>query len=102
MTSDAFAEFCREMTTSPMSQISVVVRFVCREGRPMPRSHPIMWIAQSCSSPSASTAPKRLTLTELLEQSNIRAFHMHHPRTTTSSQRRGDYSALPVLSVEPV
>src|ERR1700676_3924949 len=40
MTSDTFAEFCKEMTTSPMSQISAVVRFVCREGRPM-RKHPV-------------------------------------------------------------
>ena len=74
MTSDTFAEFCMEMKTSPMLQISAVVRFVCREGHPMPHSAPIMWTAQSCSSPSVSTAPKQLTLAELPEQSNIRAF----------------------------
>jgi len=36
-----------------MSQMSRVARFVCREDRPMPRSHRITWTAQSCTFSSA-------------------------------------------------
>ena len=64
MTSDTFAEFCREMTTKVLCRRSgVVVRFVCREGRLDAALAPyIMWTAQSCSSPSGSTGPTRWTL----------------------------------------
>jgi hypothetical protein len=86
--SDMFAGFSTEMNTTPMSRMSPVARFVYREDPPMPRSHRIMWTAQSCSCSNAWTLSKSWTRTELPERSNTRAFPMQHPRMTILSKKR--------------